>query len=106
MINNNSWVSHSHVVILRLLFLGEKDMENVGFWIDLRNGKTRLPEGNLFEGEQEPTTTQWHKSGTISSRTLTSVYNNQISIESMYIGLLVKLLLILFSWRALIVQNN
>ena len=27
MINNNLWVSHSHVVILRLLFLGEKDME-------------------------------------------------------------------------------
>ena len=26
---NNSWVSHLHIVIPRLLFLGEKELENV-----------------------------------------------------------------------------
>ena len=28
-IANNSWVSHLHIVIPRLLFLGEKELENV-----------------------------------------------------------------------------
>lgn len=41
MITNNSWVSQSYVVIPRFLFLGEKELENVGFGRNLRKGKTR-----------------------------------------------------------------